>query len=86
MQDINDLRQEIDLVDQFLLKTLAKRMEVSAKIGEYKKQHGLPPLDEKRWQKVLSSILEAAQDIDLNQDFVKEIYEIIHRYSLQKQS
>ena len=40
--DLNELRLEIDKIDDQLVRLFTQRMEVSAKIADYKKEHGLP--------------------------------------------
>ena len=37
--DINELRGQIDTIDDELVKLFAKRMDVAAQIAEYKKEH-----------------------------------------------
>jgi monofunctional chorismate mutase len=43
--NLEALRIEIDSIDQEMMKLFKKRMEVSKKIGQYKKENGLPVLD-----------------------------------------
>ena len=40
--DIQDLRSQIDQIDDELVALFAKRMAVSAQIADYKKAHQLP--------------------------------------------
>ncbi len=50
---LNDLRKQIEDVDQKMLELFLARMDISAQIGAYKKEHQLPILDEKREQELL---------------------------------
>lgn len=50
---LNDLRKQIEDIDQKMLDLFIKRMDVSAKIGAYKKEHQLPILDENREHELL---------------------------------
>jgi monofunctional chorismate mutase len=50
---LNDLRKQIEDIDQEMLDLFLKRMDVSAKIGAYKKEHQLPILDENREHELL---------------------------------
>ena len=50
---LNDLRKQIEIIDQEMLDLFLKRMDVSAKIGAYKKEHQLPILDENREHELL---------------------------------
>ena len=40
--DLNELRLEIDKIDDELVRLFCQRMEVSARIADYKKENGLP--------------------------------------------
>ncbi len=83
MDQLNKLRKEIDMADKELLTALSKRFTSVKKIGELKKSQGLPPLDKKRWQKVLKSRLELGKNSGLSEKFIKKIYDVIHKYSLE---
>lgn len=51
---IDDLRKRIDEIDTDLLRLLELRFQVVREIGDYKKAHNLPILDEKREKEVLT--------------------------------
>ena len=40
--ELKDLRNEIDRIDDALIKLFVQRMEIAAKVGAYKKEHQLP--------------------------------------------
>ena len=40
--DLNQLRSEIDKIDDQLISLYGQRMEIAARIGDYKKQNNLP--------------------------------------------
>ncbi|MBA3723473.1 MAG: chorismate mutase [Candidatus Levybacteria bacterium] len=79
---LEQMRHEIDVADKKLLEALAERMEVVKKVGLYKKERDILPLDPKRWQEVLEDKLAKGNDLDLSQDLVREIYEKIHKHAL----
>lgn len=83
--NLNAFRQKIDLLDKKILNLLAKRTLVSRKIGHYKKRNNVKPLDEERWQKVLEKNLESAKSLNLDLIFIKQIFSLIHKYSLKIQ-
>ncbi len=76
------LRQEIDNIDDEIIMLFAKRMEKVKEVGQYKSTHDIAPLDEKRWQQVLQKISVKATKQSLSEEFVKEIYELIHAEAL----
>jgi len=53
---LNELRDEIDRIDDELLRLFAERMEVSAQIAAYKKEKKLPILDRTREAEKLDSL------------------------------
>lgn len=54
--DLLELRNEIDKIDDELVPLLLKRMDVSRKVAQYKVEHGIPVLNEKREQEVLDLV------------------------------
>ncbi|MBU1141034.1 MAG: chorismate mutase [Firmicutes bacterium] len=51
--NLDSLRMQIDQIDQELMELFKKRIDVSFRIGEYKKIHNLPILDSIREQEIL---------------------------------
>jgi len=70
---LKDFRKHIDEIDEQIVNLLAKRMQVVEKVGQYKKENNLPPLDNSRWQKVIES----------KKGFMKKIWKIIHDEALK---
>ncbi|MBE6982690.1 MAG: bifunctional chorismate mutase/prephenate dehydratase [Ruminococcaceae bacterium] len=58
--DIQELRTQIDTIDDQLVKLFAQRMEVAEKIGEYKKENKLPIFDPGRERAKLQDVAEKA--------------------------
>lgn len=79
---LNDLRNEIDILDDSLLATLANRIAIVREIGKVKKTLGLEPLAEERWQQVLQDKLQKAEGLQLSKTFIEKIYTLIHEYAL----
>lgn len=48
MSKLQEYRQEIEKIDKEIFKLLSERMEISSKIGEFKKENNLPIFDAKR--------------------------------------
>ena len=85
-RDLAGLRGEIDDIDDELLQLLARRMEVSAQIGEYKKNHNVTVVQMDRWKKILADHVATGHDLGLAPDLVTEVFEAIHQASIEKQS
>lgn len=58
--DIKELRNEIDAIDDQLVKLFCQRMEVSAKVADYKREHNLPILVPAREREILANVAEKA--------------------------
>jgi chorismate mutase len=82
---LDDYRKAIDAIDDKLIKLLAERTEVVKKVGEAKAKLNLPPLDEKRKQKVLENWQQKAKAHNLSTDLIKQIYETIHDHAVNLQ-
>ena len=55
MSLLDDYRTQIDSIDAKLVPLFLERMAVTQKVGEYKKQNGLPVLDSGREQEVIAA-------------------------------
>ena len=56
MDDLKDIRREIDAIDDQLIPLLCRRMDCSLRVASYKAAHGLPVLNEEREQQVLEQV------------------------------
>ncbi len=82
-KSLKDLRNEIDAVDDELLKIIAERIDLVREIGLLKKEIKTQPLDEKRWQEVLTRIKIMALKYKLPEKLIEKIYEEIHQEALK---
>ncbi len=82
--DINELRVQIDEIDDLLIKLFVKRMDVAKKIGEYKKAHDLPVLDPVREEAKLQDV--AAKAGTPMADYAKELYKTLFSLSRDYQN
>ena len=85
-RDLAELRGEIDDIDSELLQLLARRMEVSAQIGEYKKRHNVTVVQMDRWKKILADHVATGDDLGLSPQLIIEVFEAIHQASIERQS
>ena len=87
-EELNWLRAEIDELDERLWDTIAARMEVSERIGKWKKAHGVAPLQSERYQQIVEKLKIKSEELknkSLSTDFMLHIWELIHKESLRKQ-
>ena len=58
--ELKDLRKQIDSIDDELVRLFVKRMEVSAKVADYKKERNLPIYGPSREREILQEVAEKA--------------------------
>jgi chorismate mutase len=85
-RDLASLRGEIDDIDSELLQLLARRMEVSEQIGEYKKRNNVTVVQMDRWKKVLGDHMTTGAELGLSPQLINEVFEAIHQASIERQS
>jgi chorismate mutase len=79
------LRAEIDELDDHLWDTLAARMDVSRRIGEWKKAHGVAPLQPERVKEIGERLKERGEKLGLSEAWMLRVWELIHEESLKQQ-
>jgi chorismate mutase len=82
---INQLRIDIDTLDNELLKLIAKRLKIVGEIGELKKTNNISIYQKNRWEKLLNDRIELGKQLDLDSEFIKEQMNIIHKESIRIQ-
>ena len=60
MDELQELRREIDAIDRELVELFRRRMDVTARVGAYKRSRGVPVLDQERERQVLQNKGELA--------------------------
>lgn len=84
-ESLEALRQQIDKIDTELLELYGKRMAVSRQIGEYKKEHAMPVVQESRYDDLMKSRVSAAVEMGMSADFMRTVLQAIHEESVRQQ-
>jgi len=79
------LRRMMDEVDDALWDTIARRMEVSRKIGAFKKEHNIDIVQPTRFEQILSNRLSWAEEKALSEEMVQQIMQALHKESIRVQ-
>lgn len=82
---LTELRTRIDALDAELLDILAKRMEVSREIGNYKSSRNMPVVQSERFSDLLASRIKSAAAMGMSDEFVRNIFSAIHEESVRMQ-
>ena len=79
-------RREIDQIDSELFTLLSRRMEISEKIGEEKRDNNVAILQRNRWRDIVEKVTARAEELNLSAEFVKTVLEAIHIESINRQN
>lgn len=80
------LRSRIDALDAELLETLSSRVEIVKKIGQYKKENNVTALQISRWSQIMENRINTGRKLNLNETFVKILFQLIHEDSVRMQT
>lgn len=79
------LRQQIDRINDELLELLARRMRVSCEIGQYKKEHHMPVIQQSRYNELMDQLVKNGEEMGMSADFIRTILAAIHEESVRQQ-
>lgn len=79
------LRSELDQIDSELLELIGKRMEISRKIGAYKRRRGMTIVQPDRYNDVMNSRIEEGTRLGISESFLRKIMLSIHDESVREQ-
>jgi len=82
--DLQDLRKEIDVIDDELVALFGKRMDIAARIADYKKENNLPILVPAREREKLQDVADKAGPEMAN--YTRVLYSMLFELSRSYQS
>lgn len=80
------LRKIIDEIDDEILNTLKKRLQVIEQIGAYKKEHNITIFQLERWQEILRTRGQWADKLGLPRQHIEKICQLLHEESIRVQN
>jgi chorismate mutase len=83
---LEELRSEIDKLDEELIDILARRMDIAEEIGVYKKENNITILQLKRWSHIIRERMLAGEKLGLSGEFLAKLLEALHEESIQRQT
>ena len=84
-RSLDNLRAQIDVVDNQIISLLGKRMKAADGIGALKKQKNVAVLQSKRWNEILGRMVLEGQDHGLSEEFILKMFKAIHQESINHQ-
>lgn len=83
--ELGRLRDDINRVDKEIIELLAERTDIVKKIADIKDEHNAKTVQKNRWQQVLDRIEQLSSREGLNPKYVKQIWNAIHKQSVNAQ-
>ena len=80
------IREQIDQADREILEAIATRMSLVGRIGEYKQENNVAIFQLSRWKEIFKTRPEWAKALNLDPEFIMELYRFIHQQSVKKQT
>lgn len=82
---LEELRKEIDELDEQILKLIARRKEVVKEIARIKKERGLPVVDVERERAHLKILKILGNELGLEPDEVELVFKVLILISIMRQ-
>lgn len=82
---LDTYRNKIDYYDTHIIYSLEERLKLSKLIGEYKRNHNMTTYQSQRWQSLLNNLINFGKEHNLDEQYIRDIWEIIHEKSIEVQ-
>jgi chorismate mutase len=83
---LNDIREDINAVDEAICNMFAVRMSLVELIADLKKEHGVTEMSESRQHEIYNKLKEAAIKSGVSASMMRGIYDIVFNYSIMRQN
>lgn len=84
-EQLEELRSEVDDLDEQTLELLGQRMVLVRQMGELKRQQRVAILQPDRWEKILDSRVALGRQHQLSSDFVVQLFQSVHEEAIRQQ-
>ena len=85
-EKLKQLRQQIDILDDDLLRLLGDRMKVAEDIGMVKKEKGITILQTNRWEEIIEKATTKGRLQGLSEKFMVRYLNAVHQESIDHQN
>lgn len=85
LENIKVLRNQIDVLDDDLMKLLSKRFKIVREIGKYKKENNIPIVQSSRFDEINQIRAEQAHKIDVDPAFVRKLFATLQHEAIKQQ-
>ncbi|MDX9930095.1 MAG: chorismate mutase [Bacteroidales bacterium] len=86
LNQLEELRHQIDSIDYQIVDLVSSRMNVSALMGDYKYRNNVTILQMERWLEILRTRIGHGKKTGLEPSFVEALMKLLHQESIRKQT
>jgi chorismate mutase len=83
---LDQFRKMIDEIDDEIINSLKKRIQVIEKIGAYKKENNIAIFQLNRWQEILRTRGQWADKLGLSRQHIEKLCMLLHEESIRTQN
>ena len=80
--ELRAFRDKIDVLDEEIIDLFRKRKQIVEQIAILKDQNKLTIFQIERWFEILKTRKKYANSLNLDDEFITEIFDLIHKYSI----
>lgn len=84
-QQLSDIRQEIDKIDEEMIRLMKARLDLVEKIADEKKLKNVTAFQLERYISILKTRGQWGDDHDLTREFIEKIFQLLHEESIRTQ-
>jgi len=84
--ELSELRKIIDEIDEELIDAILKREDVIKRIGKFKKNHSITVFQLERWQEILRTRAQWADERGISRNHVEKLCQLLHEESIRIQN
>jgi chorismate mutase len=86
LNQLEELRNQIDSIDHQLVDLIASRMKISSSMGDYKCRNNVTILQMERWMEILRTRTDQGIAQGLDKSFVERLLKLLHQESIRIQT
>jgi chorismate mutase len=86
LNQLEELRNQIDSIDYQLIELVAARMNIAEKMGDYKFKNNVTVLQMERWLEIIRTRTEHGILLNLEPSFVEKVMTLLHQESIRIQT
>ncbi|WP_341652874.1 bifunctional 3-deoxy-7-phosphoheptulonate synthase/chorismate mutase type II [Blattabacterium cuenoti] len=85
-RSLDSFRILIDELDENIIALLAERMNISKKLGTFKKSSDIAIFQPNRWKDIMKKSITFGKSLGLSEKFLEEIFQLLHQESIKIQN